>query len=401
MAIFGRKTARQRLRSAARQSLAIPAFSVPADCTAAVLGGLWPAELAALTPATVPLAEYLNVDLQRIAHSANEKLQAINQAGLTGPDRQAAETRVVNVARAFAVLRVESTVRQLRQEALEFGTEYRILGRAENEQPAAPPVCGPDPEPSRHRRSAPAPAPAVIAPAAGLIDAGLIDAGLIEKDPGAEIDIAAESDDRRLQRLLHYIVRQEPGLSWAIGLREDGSAVLATDLAHGWIPPGVQLPAGVRLLAPARRDGRTTALLGVTELSAAYTPGDRLGRATDLISTQPSVAPRALPPVDDLGWRLTAATHGRDGLPRLVHTLAKAGAAGTGVADAEIDLLRVHLDTARYRLLAEYPEPDTARLLNCMLLAATEGIATGDAVSANYHFTWFRELGAPLAGNWG
>ena len=81
-----------------------------------------------------------------------------------------------------------------------------------------------------------------------------------------------------------------------------------------------------------------------------------------------------MPAVDDLGWELGEATHWRDGLPRMVHTLARAGAAGTGIVEAEIDLLRVHSDTARYQLLAQYPDVDPA-LLNCLLLAATEAIA--------------------------
>jgi len=69
--------------------------------------------------------------------------------------------------------------------------------------------------------------------------------------------------------------------------------------------------------------------------------------------------------------------------------MAKAGAAGTGILDAEIDILRVYLDTSRYQLLAQYPDVDAGLLLNCLLLAATEGIATGNLVNANYHFAWF------------
>ena len=33
--------------------------------------------------------------------------------------------------------------------------------------------------------------------------------------------------------------------------------------------------------------------------------------------------------------------------------------------------------------------------------AATDAIATGDSVAANYHFAWFHELSAPAAGGWG
>jgi hypothetical protein len=189
-------------------------------------------------------------------------------------------------------------------------------------------------------------------------------------------------------------------LRWAIGNRDDGSTVLVTDLAHGWIPPGITLPAEVTLLAPERRTGNAKALLGQTTLSVSYAPGDALGWATDYEETDTSSQPRELPPVDDLGWALTEATHWRDGLPRMVHTLAKAGAAGTGVVDVELDVLRVHLEIARYHLMAQYPDVDPALLLNCLLLAATEGIATGDLIVANYHFAWFQMLSSPPPSRW-
>jgi hypothetical protein len=75
--------------------------------------------------------------------------------------------------------------------------------------------------------------------------------------------------------------------------------------------------------------------------------------------------------------------------------VARAAAAGTGVVEEEIDLLRVHLDTARYQLMIQYPDLDPALLLNCLLLAATEAAVTGDSVAANYHLAWFRKLTTP------
>lgn len=48
----------------------------------------------------------------------------------------------------------------------------------------------------------------------------------------------AESDEQRAQRLLGFVARQEPGLRWAVGVLADGSTLLVTDIAHGWIPPG-------------------------------------------------------------------------------------------------------------------------------------------------------------------
>lgn len=209
-----------------------------------------------------------------------------------------------------------------------------------------------------------------------------------------------ESDHERLHRLVEFMARQEPGLCWAAGDYENGTTVVVTDIAEGWIPPGIAVPPDVRLLPPQRRTGDAAALLGPTTVSATYTPGDPLawsfGWATEFDPAAYSVRARRLPAIDDLGWLLAGATHMRDGLPRMVHTLAKAGAAKTPILETEIEELRVHLETARLQLLAQYPAVDHAGLLNCLLLAATEGIATGDRLTANYHFAWYQALNAPL-----
>ena len=384
MARFGRNSARQRLRRATRQALSVPTFDHPADCTPWVIGGLWPAELETVTPRTSMIAEYLKNDLQRIANSANERIRVLLHAGVGDDARRAEEARIINVARAFAVLRVESTVRQLRSESMTFGTDDQSLDAApEPQTPAPDPFDATQliefsddaavPVDSRHET------PARPAEAAA-------------PEPIAEAD-EPEPDDARLARLLEFMARQEPGLRWAIGDRTDGTTVLLTDLAHGWIPPGVTLPADVELLPPGRRVGRIGELLGDVVRSAVYRPGDSFA-GPNFTTTQTSPKVRELPTIDDLGWKLGEATHWRDGLPRIVHTLAKAGAARTGVVDAEVDVLRVHSDTARYQLLAQYPDVDPALLSNCLLLAATEAIATGDELSANYHFAWFEALTA-------
>jgi Family of unknown function (DUF5631)/Family of unknown function (DUF5632) len=503
VAIFGRNTARQRLRRATQESLKIPAFSAPVDCTAWVTGGLWPAELATVTPQTAPLVKYLKADLQKIVNSANEELLSIRRAGLADPIRQAEEARVINGARSFAVRRVESTVRHLRNMAPISPTEYRpvkpVNGAADTDDtektrrfkvaalaptdtngstdtPAPPgpdrPVHGhrqpavvdrpdrwagpvaaaeqPAPanewEPAEPEGLAPTPPPEsddteVLAEIATVLQeiaplaeapvnhpprqrstAGHTEAPVDEsprqlaaarhaEPPVAPVDDAAttrhptsaadsEAERERLERLLKFVARQEPGLRWAIGNREDGTTLLVTDLAHGWIPPGITLPTEVQLLPPDRRTGNAAALLRPTTLLVTYAPSDSLGWAADYDVTDTSVQPRELAPIDDLGWVLSEATHWRDGLPRMVHTLAKAGAGGTGVIDAEIDILRVYLDTSRYQLFAQYPDIDSGLLLNCLLLAATEGIATGNLVNANYHFAWFQLLSAPPASGW-
>jgi hypothetical protein len=538
VAIFGRNTARQRLRRAAQESLKIPAFRSPVDCTPWVTGGLWPAELSTVTAETAPLVKYLKADLQRIVNSANEELKNIRCAGLIDSTRQAEEARVINDARAFAVRRVESTVRHLHSMKSKLPTEHRpVNGAVDTEKTTRFKLAPPRPEP-RPPTDVPAPAapeqdfqptpptdiPAPAAPEQDFQPAPSVEqpkswepepledweppfaepaepetaefetaefetaepetseletaqlelaepeesqpkhafesddtetleelASLLQEitplaeppvveplavqpviveplavelpaveppspvpaaghtEPGTDVTEAtrhlpvvepAESERDRLERLLKFVARQEPGLRWAVGTREDGTTLLVTDLAHGWIPPGITLPAEVRLLEPAWRTGTAAALLGQTTLTAKYAPGDPLGWATDYEVTDTSSQPRELPVVDDLGWLLGEATHWRDGLPRMVNTLAKAGAAGTGIVEAEIDILRVYLDTSRYQLLAQYPDIDAWLLLNCLLLAATEGIATKNQVSANYHFAWFQSLSAPPASGW-
>ena len=378
MARFGRNSARARLRRATRQALSVPTFDHPADCTPWVIGGLWPAELETVTPKTALIAEYLKNDLQRIANSANDRIRALRHAGFGEDARRAEEARIINAARAFAVLRVESTVRQLDSQSTAFGTE-------QPDSSAAPQLRTPFPEPFEATQliefSDDAAAPADTTNPAPTAAAD-------EPEPEPE----PEHDEKRLGRLLQFVARQQPGLRWAVGDRADGTTVLMTDLAHGWMPPGVTVPAEVELLPPAKRSGRIAEMLGDVVRSAVYQPGDSFG--TKYASTHTSPKVRELPAIDDLGWKLGEATHWRDGLPRIVHTLAKAGAAHTGVVDAEVDVLRVHSDTARYQLLAQYPGIDAALLSNCLLLAATEAIATGDELSANYHFAWFQALNA-------
>jgi hypothetical protein len=506
VAIFGRNTARQRLRRAARESLKIPAFSSPVDCTPWVTGGLWPAELSTVTAETAPLVKYLKADLQRIVNSANDELKGIRRSGLAESTRQAEEARVINGARAFAVRRVESTVRHLRNLKPKLTPQYRPVNGADdtektrrfkiavpppdaNEPIVSPAPPGPvhsepddrpaavvdqldwfsspvdaaeqvspaaqpetvEPEPAEPAElestqssdpddtevlaeiatvlqeiaplaEAPVQQPPRQPPVARPSEVPVDDAQVNEplwQPPVARnaqptvspIDDAEtarhlvpvaepEPERERLERLLKFVARQEPGLRWAVGNRADGTTLLVTDLAHGWIMPGITLPADVRLLVPDRRAGNAAALLRQTTVSATYAPGDPLGWATDYEVTDTSSQPRELPPVDDLGWVLSEATHWRDGLPRMVHTLAKAGSAGTGIIDAEIDILRVYLDTSRYQLLAQYPDADAGLLLNCLLLAATEGMATGNLVNANYHFAWFQMLSAPPTSGW-
>jgi hypothetical protein len=233
-------------------------------------------------------------------------------------------------------------------------------------------------------RQAPSPAPpsspsslgteAVAATATGAI-AGAASANATER--------------ARLERLVAAVARQQPRLAWAAGNRPDETTVLTTDLASGWIPPGIELPAAVTLLSPERRRGDLETLLGEVTVATGYTPIHYVPEEDEPIPTSPR--PRHVADIDDLGWELNQATQWRDGLPRLAHTLAKAASSGTGVLDREVDLLQTHLREVSTRVLDSYPEQvDFHDIGNWQLLAAIDALAAGDKPAATYHFAWFQ-----------
>jgi hypothetical protein len=193
----------------------------------------------------------------------------------------------------------------------------------------------------------------------------------------------------RLQRLVGAVARQQPRLAWAIGDRADNSTVLATDLASGWIPPGIELPTGVTLLSPERRRGSLEILLGDVTVAAGYTPIHHIPDEDEPVPT--STRPRRVPEIEELGWELSQAVQWRDGLPRLTHTLAKAASSGTGVLDKEVELLHEHLAAISTRVLDAYPDDvDTHDVGNWQLLAAVDALVAGDKSAANYHLAWFQ-----------
>ena len=201
----------------------------------------------------------------------------------------------------------------------------------------------------------------------------------------------------RLQRLVSAVARQQPRLAWAAGDRPDNTTVLATNLASGWIPPGIDLPAAVTLLPPERRRGDLETLLGEVSVAAGYTPIHHIPEEDEPVPTSPR--PRHVPDIDELGWELNQATQWRDGLPRLAHTLAKAASAGTGVVEKEVDQLRAHLATISVRVLDSYPDHvDSHDIGNWQLLAAIDALVAGDKTAANYHLAWFQACSTTTAG---
>lgn len=195
--------------------------------------------------------------------------------------------------------------------------------------------------------------------------------------------------EARLRRLLDAVARQQPRLRWGIGDLEDGSTVLVTDLASGWIPPDIAIPTGVRLVPPSARRAGLAALLGQTVLSATYEPGQYIGPHADPPPT--SVRARDVAPVEDLGWELSQATRWRDGLPRLAHTLSKALSAGTGYLDSEVAMLHEHLATSGNSILDGYLlSVIPTEIGNWQLLATIAALINDEKTAANYHFAWFR-----------
>jgi hypothetical protein len=204
----------------------------------------------------------------------------------------------------------------------------------------------------------------------------------------------------RLRRLLAAVARQQPRLAWAAGDRPDSTTVLATDLASGWIPPGIDLPAAVTLLPPERRRGNLETLLGEVSVAAGYTPIHHIPEVDEPVPTSPR--PRRVPDIDELGWELNQATQWRDGLPQLAHTLAKAASAGTGVLDKEVELLHEHLAAISTRVLDSYPDHvDSHDVGNWQLLAAIDALVAGDKSAANYHLAWFQACGTTMTGQAG
>jgi Family of unknown function (DUF5632)/Family of unknown function (DUF5631) len=284
-----------------------------------------------------------------------------------------------------------------------YGSDLRPATSAAPPPPAAPaPLSAPvNPASGTAASSQPAVVRQQAATTPATAPTGLVENALTAAATGAAAGAASEQAvaQARLQRLLEAVARQEPKLKWAIGDREDGSTILVTDLASGWIPPHIELPTGVQILAPGKRRGTVEHLLGETTNFAVCTPGHYLPPAKDVEPVQMSFRARQVPDIDELNWEITQAANWRDGLPRLAHTLAKAGVAGTGVLESESDLLYDYLSATRDNVIKRYPDDvDTTDVGNWQLLAAIGGLISKDTTTLKYHFAWFQALSMATQG---
>ncbi|WP_373142003.1 DUF5631 domain-containing protein [Mycobacterium marinum] len=200
------------------------------------------------------------------------------------------------------------------------------------------------------------------------------------------------AEQQRLRRIVDAVASQEPGLSWAAGLRDDGrTTLLITDLAGGWIPPHVRLPSHVTLLEPATRrsDIGAADLLGAVTISAVHQPHGYIGEpGRDAPKLAGDRAARIAPEIDELGPTLAEHVRRRDGLPRVAQVVAVAAARKYGVPDNEAELLRARASDIHRSVLAAYPHHDLAEATDWMLLAAIDALIDDNRTAANYHLAW-------------
>ncbi|OBH69332.1 Tat (twin-arginine translocation) pathway signal sequence [Mycobacterium mantenii] len=208
---------------------------------------------------------------------------------------------------------------------------------------------------------------------------------------------ARTAEQQRLQRLVDAVARQEPRLSWAAGLRDDGvTTLLVTDLAGGWIPPHVRLPAHVTLLEPTarRHDANVVDLLGAITVAAAHHANSYVGEPgpDEPVLSGDRPARSAAPEVDELGPTLVDAVRRRDGLPRIAQAVAAPAVRKTGVLESETAMLRECAAEIQHTVMTAYPNHDAAAVGDWMLLAAIRALIDGHEYLANYHLAWFNAI---------
>ncbi len=237
--------------------------------------------------------------------------------------------------------------------------------------------------------AAPASAPRNAAPTAGPTTAAAAAFTRTSAPAGTTVERARPTDSRgRLTTVLHAVARQRPTLRWAVSAAVE-NPVLATDLASGWIPPHIDIPAAVELLSPAARTGGLIDWFDKDAATVIHDPGQWVPPPGDPVLARD----RAIRPVAELGWKLLQATSWRDGLPRLAHTAARAIATGAGLLDSEVNQLRGHLESVGHRVIAGYPDTvNIADVGDWQLLATIEALVDRESVSAHYHFAWFEAL---------
>lgn len=236
-------------------------------------------------------------------------------------------------------------------------------------------------------RPHPSPGPRVGPLPSGPVAAAGIGRPTIASAPASRATAPAAAP--RSHHLLAAVARQEPRLRWAIGHggQTDPATILTTDLAGGWVPPHVGIPAGLTLLAPPPRPGDLMSILGHADTVAVYLPGEPIPPHDEIPM---SLSGRHIEPIADLGQKIWHATEGTSGLPRLVHSLAWAAAGGAACDGDEVRQLGELLQTLGARIITRYPDAaDPVDLARWQLVAAVAAVVDDQPRVAGYHFGWF------------
>lgn len=366
MSLLGRLTQRVSLRRSADLALAtgLDFVSDPLDALppqrsslrrrrldAAHLADMWPDELRGPTPTDVPAAERLRRDFTWIADAAGRKLDELDHGSLDDADRRNQLAEIVEEARTFADIAVRAVLSGMKGM----------------------------PAPGKARGPTTRPGPA-----------------LADTVPMKIINRATTVDSNsQLARQLTFVVRQAPRVAWVAGMREDGSTVMATDVAHGWIPPRLVLPAGAVCLAPAfRSKARWEAVIAALRPHVSYVPGEPFPAADPVGVMSCASTPQTVahPDSGKVVHRIAHHVTMRDGFPPAIRSAVAAAAAGRPTVPAALSVVFAHVDTTCHQILSDYPLVDNAVLGDCMLLAAIEGVITGNDVSAMYHAAWYEAL---------
>lgn len=218
--------------------------------------------------------------------------------------------------------------------------------------------------------------------------------GVASATAGAVAGDAAQraAEEQRLKALVEAVARQEPALEWAVGLRDDGTTtLLTTNLAGGWIPPYVRLPAGVTLLPPAARrlDLSAADLLGAVEPVVTVAPH---GYISDPGPGDPPLTgerARYGQHVEEFGPDLLDAVNRRSGLAS-TQAAARAAVRGTGVLDYEVAEMRQELEDLRREVVQAYPHHQRKWLADWMLLASIAALVDNHEALAHYHLAWYQ-----------
>lgn len=205
------------------------------------------------------------------------------------------------------------------------------------------------------------------------------------------------AEQQRLQRIVDAVARQAPGLAWAAGMHEDGKTILVCDVACGWIPPHVQIPAGVdRLLEPAVRrwDVAVEDMAGSVVVAAAYRPGGYISApGPEEPALSADVRTRKASPVDEFGPTVMDYLRGSNGLPRMAQALAGSAIRGTGLEDNEVEAFRSDASGIPGVVLEMYPtgkgsDDYVKGLVNWMLLGCVDALFDDHRSIADYHLAW-------------